>query len=42
MIYPHMNWRNLTTCDISAGFLTLPAPEGGDFMELILQYNIKI
>ena len=30
--------RTLPTCNISLGSLTLPAPEAGDVVELILQY----
>jgi hypothetical protein len=36
LIYAHTNSRTLPTCDISLGSLTLPAPEAGDFVELIL------
>jgi len=33
-----MNSRSLPNCDISLGSLTLPAPESGDFVKLILLY----
>jgi len=39
IIYEHMiscNHPTLPTCEISLGSLTLPAPETGDFLELIL------
>ena len=36
LIHTHTNSRTLQTCDISAGSLTLPAPDAGDFVELTL------
>jgi len=36
LIYAHTTSRILPTGDISIGSLTLPAPEAGDFVELIL------
>ena len=38
LIYAHTTLRTVPTGDISLGSLTLPAPEAGDFVELILQY----
>jgi len=36
LIYAHTTSRTLPTGDISKGSLTVPAPEAGDFVELIL------
>jgi hypothetical protein len=33
--YAHTTSRTLPTCDVSLGLLNLPAPESGDFVELI-------
>jgi hypothetical protein len=38
LIYAHTSSRTLVTCNVSLGSLTLPAPEGGDFVELVLLY----
>jgi hypothetical protein len=38
LIYAHTTSRTLPTCDISVSSLKLPAPETGDFVELILLY----
>jgi hypothetical protein len=38
LIYAHTASRTLPTCDISLDTLTLPAPEAGDFVELIFSY----
>jgi hypothetical protein len=38
LIYAHTTSRVLPACDISLGSLTLPAPEAGDAVELILLY----
>ena len=38
MIYAHTTSRTLLTCDISLGLQTLPAPQAGGFVELILPY----
>jgi hypothetical protein len=37
-VYAHTTSRTAPTCDISLGSLTLPAPEAGDFVQLILLY----
>lgn len=37
-MYAHKDSFSTPSCDISTGSLTLLAPEGGDFMELILLY----
>ena len=37
-LYAHTTSRILRTCDVSLGSLTLPAPEAGEFVELILLY----
>jgi hypothetical protein len=34
--------RNVLTCDISLGSLTLPASEAGDFVELIPLYKALV
>ena len=39
MTHAHTNSRTLPTCDISRGSLTLPAPEAGIFVELILLHS---
>jgi len=39
LIYAHTSSRILPTCDISLGTQTLPAPEPGDFVGLILLYT---
>ena len=39
MIYAHTTSRTVRTCYISLGSLKLPAPEAGDFVELILLYK---
>jgi hypothetical protein len=39
LIYAHTASRTLPTCDISLGSLKLPAPESGNFLELILLYS---
>jgi hypothetical protein len=36
LIYGHTTSRNLPPCDISLGSLTLPVPESGEFVELLL------
>jgi hypothetical protein len=36
LIYAYATSPNLPTCDISLGSLKLPAPENGEFVELIL------
>ena len=36
LIYAHTTSRTVQTCDISLGSLTVPAPEAGDFVELLL------
>jgi len=38
MTCAHTTLRNLPTCDNGLGSLTLPAPELGDFVELIVLY----
>jgi hypothetical protein len=38
LTYAHTTARTLTACDIILVCLTLPAPEAGDFVELILIY----
>jgi len=38
LIYAHTTSRTLPPFDISLGSLTLPAPEAGDVVELILLY----
>jgi hypothetical protein len=38
LIYAHSTSRTLPTCDARLGSLTLPAPEAGDFVKLILLY----
>jgi len=38
LIYAHTASRNLPTCDIGLGPLTLPALQEGEFLELILLY----
>lgn len=40
--YAHMTWRNLPTCNISLGQLTLPANEAGEFVVLILLIGIPV
>jgi hypothetical protein len=37
----HTNLRSLPTCDVSLGSLTLPAPEVGNFVQLILLFLRK-
>jgi len=39
MIYANTTSRTVPTCHISLGSLKLPAPEDGDFVELILLYK---
>ena len=39
LIYAHTTSRTAPTCDVSLGSLTLPAPEAGDFVDLILLYQ---
>jgi len=36
LIYSPTSWRTLQKCDILLGSITLPAPEAGDFVELML------
>jgi len=36
--YAHTTSRTLPSCDVSLGCLTLPAPDAGDFVGLILLY----
>jgi hypothetical protein len=36
LTYTHTTSRTVLTCDINLGWLTLPAPEAGDFVELLL------
>ena len=36
LIYAHTTSRTLPTCDINLDSLTLPVPEAGDFVELIV------
>jgi hypothetical protein len=38
LIYAHTTAHNLRTSLVSLGFLMLPAPEAGDFVELLLIY----
>ena len=38
LTYVHTSSRILQDCDISLGLLTLPVPEAGDFVKLILLY----
>ena len=40
--YARMNSRTLPTCDISLDWSTLPTPEVGDFVELLLLYPISV
>jgi hypothetical protein len=40
-IQAHTTARNLPTCNINLGSLTLPAAETGDFVELILLFGIS-
>ena len=37
--YAHKNLRAVPNCDMSIGSLKLPAPEAGNFVELILIYH---
>jgi hypothetical protein len=39
LIYAHTTSRIFPACDISLSSLTLPAPETGDFVELLLLYT---
>ena len=41
LIYSHTTSRILPNCDVSLGPLTLPAPEAGDFVELILPFQLN-
>jgi hypothetical protein len=41
LTHEHTTSPSLTTCDISPGSVTLPAPEAGEFMELILLYIVS-
>jgi len=38
-IYAHTTSRTLPMCDVSLGWLNLPAPEAGVFVELLLLYT---
>ena len=40
LVYAHTISRTVLTCDVSIGSLILPAPEAGDFVELLL-YQIS-
>ena len=42
LILAHTTSRTLQTCDISLDSLTIPAPEAGDFLELILLCILRI
>ena len=37
-IYAHVTFRTFPNCDVGQGPVMLPAPEAGDFLELILLY----
>ena len=39
MSYAHKPSGTVTNCDIKIGSLNLPAPEGGEFEELLLLHN---
>ena len=41
LIYAHTSSRTLPTCDIGIRSRTLPAPEAGDFVELLLLYQLS-
>ena len=41
LIYAHATSHTRLPCDISLGLLILPAPEAGDFVELILLYAAR-
>ena len=41
-ILGHTNSPTLPICEIRIGSLTLPAPEAGDFGELILLYSFTV
>jgi hypothetical protein len=36
LIYAHTTWRTLPTGDIRVGSLTLPTPDAGEFVELLM------
>jgi len=40
LTYTHTTSRTLPTCNIMLGWLTLPAPEAGDLVELFLLYRV--
>jgi hypothetical protein len=42
LIYAHTSSRTLPTCDVSLRSLTLPAPEAGDLVEIILLHTFSI
>ena len=42
LTYARTTSRTFPTCDVSVGSQTLPMPEAGDFVELILLYGLQI
>ena len=40
--YAHTTSHTLPTSNINLGSLTLPAPEAGDFVELLLLYSVRV